>query len=586
MTLFDHGVLVANFGLTEQDPGFNPEADLDGDGEVTLFDFGILVNHFGEIGVDALTGVEQPMEEGLTIPLRLQLGDWGGHPSRVINVEFRAKAVGTESNPDAPVYVKTVSIVAPSAEVDVELTLPAGAYTVQAKASHWLRGEGVVLTSAPWIFAAPTGADKVTVYWDPVPNATGYRVRWGTASGVYPNVSSVQPADARMLSVTGLSTEQEYYFVVEAERNGVWSAPSEEDSAVPHVGAIPWDSGDAFSILAALRSWIGDVPPGELFALSPDGTYYDEDEEGIPRASPAPGYYDETTGMVHYTDGAVIPLAKSQEDALGNEQSGPYRRVRTSAAANAKGARGVFFLPPPVFFNIPYIWIGEGERNGGHWDTPCIYFGVNSTTTDGKRVDIEGGIMFHPSGRQGVNYHRWMPFLVSKVGKAGRKNHPILGSMGQTKNHIRYEGSAGVGLLTILALGQPDGGKSKLVTLFVLVLDAGDYRLRFRNVFVGTSLPITGIAKVRRVVSIGQKLLNETELRTGYAATNSFVINIGVGCVDANLLIAPTQVWRNNSWEDWTDQLTEQAGVFPAQPRVVTVQQIAPYTYEIVSIDF
>ncbi|MCL6476731.1 MAG: fibronectin type III domain-containing protein, partial [Firmicutes bacterium] len=184
---------------------------------------------------------------------RLRLGDWGGHPSRVISVEFRAKAVGTESNPDAPVYVKTVSIVAPSAEVDVELTLPAGAYTVQAKASHWLRGEDVVLTSVPWIFAAPTGANKVTVYWDEVPGATGYRVRWGTASGVYPNVSSVQSGDARMLSVTGLTSEQEYYFVVEAERNGVWSAPSEEDSAVPHVGAIPWDTGDAASILRAVR---------------------------------------------------------------------------------------------------------------------------------------------------------------------------------------------------------------------------------------------------------------------------------------------------------------------------------------------
>ena len=132
MTLFDYGILVANFGLTEQDPGFKPEADLDGDVEVTLFDFGILVNHFGEMGVDALTGEEQPMEEGLTLPLRLQLGDWGGHASRTIHVEFRAKAVGTESNPDAPVYVKTVGIVAPSAEVEVELTLPAGAYTVQA----------------------------------------------------------------------------------------------------------------------------------------------------------------------------------------------------------------------------------------------------------------------------------------------------------------------------------------------------------------------------------------------------------------------------------------------------------------------
>jgi hypothetical protein len=352
VTLFDYGILVATFGLSEQDPGFNPEADLDGDTEVTLFDFGILVNHFGEIGVDALTGVEQPMEEGLTAPLRLQLSDWGGHPSRVISVEFRAKAVGTESNPDAPVYVQTVGIVAPSAEVDVELTLPAGAYTVQAKASHWLRGEDVVLTSVPWIFAAPTGANKVTVYWDEVPGATGYRVRWGTASGVYPNVSSVQPADARMLSITGLTSEQEYYFVVEAERNGVWSAPSEEDSAVPHVGAIPWDTRDAASILQAVRSLTGNVY-GDISVLSPDGVYYSSIGGVVQSESPAPLQCDTAQGVVETSDGGLLmPLQmEDRGEAISSilqkrHHTGPYRRIRTDSEHPCIGARGNFFLPP------------------------------------------------------------------------------------------------------------------------------------------------------------------------------------------------------------------------------------------------
>jgi hypothetical protein len=47
---------------------------------------------------------------------------------------------------------------------------------------RWLRVEGKLLTEVPWFFAAPTGANKVTVYWDGVPGATGYRVRWGTTS--------------------------------------------------------------------------------------------------------------------------------------------------------------------------------------------------------------------------------------------------------------------------------------------------------------------------------------------------------------------------------------------------------------------
>jgi hypothetical protein len=47
------------------------------------------------------------------------------------------------------------------------------------------------LTEMPWFFAAPTGANKVTVYWDEVTGATGYRVRWGATSGSYPNRSPV-----------------------------------------------------------------------------------------------------------------------------------------------------------------------------------------------------------------------------------------------------------------------------------------------------------------------------------------------------------------------------------------------------------
>jgi hypothetical protein len=83
-----------------------------------------------------------------------------------------------------------------------------------------------------------------TVYWDEVPGATGYRVRWGTTSGSYPNSSAVLPATARQHTVVGLDSEREYYFVVEAAYNGLWGPPLEKDSAVPHEGAIPWDTLD------------------------------------------------------------------------------------------------------------------------------------------------------------------------------------------------------------------------------------------------------------------------------------------------------------------------------------------------------
>gem|GEM_PF-3366966 len=74
-----------------------------------------------------------------------------------------------------------------------------------------MRAEGKLLTEVPWIFAAPTGANKVTVYWDEVPGATGYRVRWGTVSGSHPNSSAVLPATARQFTVSGLVRNREYY---------------------------------------------------------------------------------------------------------------------------------------------------------------------------------------------------------------------------------------------------------------------------------------------------------------------------------------------------------------------------------------
>jgi hypothetical protein len=351
VTLLDHGLLTASFGLTEGDPDFNPNADLDGDGEVTLLDFGILVNNFGAIGADALTGVEQAMTEGLTIPVRVQLGNWGGHATRVLTMEFRAKRVGTESNPAAPVYVKVVETTAPTDVVEVELTLPAGACTVQAKANHWLRGEMAVVSSVPWIFAAPTGANKVTVYWDEVAGATGYRVRWGTVSGSYPHSSPVLPADARQWSITGLVTEQTYYVVVQAEYNGLWGPPSEEDSAVPHVGAIPWDSGDARSIMSRVRYVTNSAADrGMLDVIGPDERIYSD--EGVRHSDP---YFDlKSFSLITPQFGFETPLSRTVGDTLdslagGNEvlielQLFPRNKLARLRLSVADPLSGHFFI--------------------------------------------------------------------------------------------------------------------------------------------------------------------------------------------------------------------------------------------------
>jgi hypothetical protein len=140
--------------------------------------------------------------------------------------------------------------------------------------------------------------------------------------------------------------------VVEAERNGVWSAPSEEDSAVPHVGAIPWDTRDAASILQAVRSLTGNVY-GDISVLSPDGVYYSSIGGVVQSESPAPLQCDTAQGVVETSDGGLLMPLQMEDRGEGissilqkRDHTGPYRRIRTDSEHPCIGARGNFFLPP------------------------------------------------------------------------------------------------------------------------------------------------------------------------------------------------------------------------------------------------
>ena len=574
--------LTASFGLTEDDPGFNPNADLDGDGEVTLLDFGILVNNFGAIGADALTGAEQAMTEGLTVLVRVQLVNWGGHATRVLRLESRAKRVGTESNPAAPVYVKVVETTAPTDEVEVELTLPAGAYTVQAKANHWLRGEVAVVSSVPWIFAAPTGANKVTVYWDEVPGATGYRVRWGTQSGVYPNSSAVLPATARQWSITGLVTEQTYYVVVQAEYNGLWGPPSEEDSAVPHVGAIPWDSGDARNIISRVRQVTNSAADeGMLDVIGPDERIYSDDGVRQPDT-----YFDMMSfSVITPQFGFETPLTRTGGDTLENTFTGPYRRVTSSGGFI--GARGIFWVPSTFTPRYPYtqIRITPRARDTGAEDTPCIYFGYSvRQERDGQDLDVEAGIMYHPSGRERVNYPRWQAYFVKREGKSRRR--VALKDTFKQRAHILDSLAGGNEVLIELQLFPRD----KLARLRIRVADplTGDFFIR----------EITGTAQVasrpngrfRRVHSIAQReqaIENLGLRRQGYIRTGSFVQGMGVGfnVAEGGWLEPPAQLQEGilYMWNDWTAGSTSLQGSFPASG-IVNWVELNPYSRELVNI--
>jgi len=440
-----------------------------------------------------------------------------------------------------------------------------------------LREAKRVLTSAPWIFAAPTGADKVTVYWDPVPNATGYRVRWGTASGMYPNVSSVQPADARMLSITGLTPEQEYYFVVEAERNGVWSAPSDEDSAIPHVGAIPWDSGDAATIITRVRQVVGAAAAYGMFdVISPDEQVYSD--YGV--RQPDTYFVPETFSLFMPNSGFEIPLSNTSSDALENTYTGPYRRVKS--AGGFIGVQGNFWAPSTYSPTYPYtqIQITSKAESTGAMDTPCMYFGYSV-----GKYDIEAGIMYHPSGRLGVNYPRWQAYFVTREGKS--RSRVALHDAFKQNAHIMDSLAGGNEVVVQLILFPRD----KLAKLRVTPTDPFVGELFIREIAGTTKVASSANGIFRRVHSVAQRKEAVDALpwtrAQGYVRTGSYVRGMGIGfnVIEGGWLDPPAQLQDNilHLWNDWTSDVTIQQGSFPASG-VVSWEVLSPYSREIVNI--
>ena len=88
--------------------------------------------------------------------------------------------------------------------------------------------------------AVPTGAADITVSWasNPESDLQGYRLRYGTASGLY--TRTLEAGEATATVVSGLDSDQTYYFTVYAyDVAGNESAPSAEVKArVPASEAI------------------------------------------------------------------------------------------------------------------------------------------------------------------------------------------------------------------------------------------------------------------------------------------------------------------------------------------------------------
>lgn len=93
----------------------------------------------------------------------------------------------------------------------------------------------VCLAAMVVICPRAAAAGDITLAWDPSPGSVaGYRVFFGTASGVY--TGELDAGNKTSATVSGLTSGDRYYFIVKAySASGVLSAPSNEVD-----GLVPW----------------------------------------------------------------------------------------------------------------------------------------------------------------------------------------------------------------------------------------------------------------------------------------------------------------------------------------------------------
>jgi hypothetical protein len=582
----DADLLSVLFAMGQSCPADCPE-DLNGDGVVDDADLLTVLFNMGAQGAPEFAG--QPNESpggAFGISLTVRLADWVGSARQV---KVQLKPVGTENDPNVPIFQFRALVGGTDTVVRLD-NLPAGVYTVRAfpeSPGRWLRVEGKLLTEVPWIFAAPTGANKVTVYWDEVPGATGYRVRWGTTSGSYPNSSAVLPATARQHTVVGLDSEREYYFVVEAEYNGLWGPPSEEDSAVPHEGAIRWDSGNVSWIMEDVRRVTGSTAGHDMLdVLGPDGLIYSDSGVRHPTT-----FFDVSRLVFTLTDfpSFEIPVTNAGREELENTCTGPYRRVRARGDQNITAVRATFWIPSTLSPRFPYtqIFIPSEVDNPDNprrpADTPYMYFGFAFSG-----LDVEGGLMYHRAGRGDLNYPRWQAYL--KVVSRGRDRHPAITDTLNERGHILDNTEGGtptrVELYTI--------GQERLVGLRVQPIDPvfGE-EIFLREIAATAKLKrdMSGL-RFRRVFSIAQRKEAMIGCLTGYLRTGSYVRGMAVGynpvagIGEDPFLEPPAQVGIGGLfWFDWSDYYTDQAGAYPPPSfGIVSWSEIVRFSREVVSI--
>ncbi|AIE84815.1 Fibronectin type III domain protein [Fimbriimonas ginsengisoli Gsoil 348] len=233
------------------------------------------------------------------------------------------------------------------------------AWSNEASATTLAAGTVPVIT----LTAVGTSTSQVSLYWNGVPGAIGYNVyRSTTSGGPYTklNSSPINPVDpgpglsnAYLYSNPGLSTGTTYYYVVKSVINssGTEGVASNESSDAPTADSVPYDTGNAATIVAKIDQIgaahvTGWAASGRTVALGPNGVTYSNGNSNGASAYGPTAQYDAASNLYHDSDNATYPVTMDGFEGGGDDGglllSSNRSNLRRSEAAShyANGMKG------------------------------------------------------------------------------------------------------------------------------------------------------------------------------------------------------------------------------------------------------
>ncbi|WNR45238.1 fibronectin type III domain-containing protein [Paenibacillus roseipurpureus] len=169
--------------------------------------------------------------------------------------------------------------------------------------------------SAPVLNAPSVGSGQVSLNWSAVSGATGYKVKYGIASGSH--TTTIDVGSVTSYTVTGLTNGTTYYFVVTAYSSGGESSKSNEKTAIPSISA-PVQANPTAGNAQITVNW-GSVTGATGYKVkygTSSGTYSTTVDAGNVTSKTITGL---TNGTTYYL--VVTAYNATAESAISNEKS-------------------------------------------------------------------------------------------------------------------------------------------------------------------------------------------------------------------------------------------------------------------------